>query len=258
MKNAKPLIGSPDDRAALKTSLFDGKYFTLGELADNPRPAMPVTEALMTRRTVRAYQERTVPFEEFEKLINLTMHAPTACNEQLWKVIYIDDVRILKELYQRGSAAFIRNTKQAFLLLYNDQIDNVEYRDDIQSGAAFLTTFGLIAHSRGIGSCWVCHLPNKSEVKRIFGVSRNLQPIALMTFGYYRKRVKVIPRKQSTARVILKNTAQQVDAPTVKKKNIPVRKIIRWFYYKTPAIVRKKIRKKTIKYEKKFYFETYD
>ena len=103
----------------------------------------------------------------------------------------------------RGSAAFLKNVKQAFILMYDNNIDNQEYRDDIQSGAAFIGAFGLIAHSFGIGSCWVCHLPNKSELKRMFNIPRGYEPIALITFGYYRKRVKVVPRKHSVENVIV-------------------------------------------------------
>ena len=58
------------------TRLFDGTYYTFGGLVEHPNPDMSVREALVTRRTVRAYRDEKVTFREFEKLIELAMHAP--------------------------------------------------------------------------------------------------------------------------------------------------------------------------------------
>lgn len=237
---------------------FDGTFLRLGHLVQEPNLDVPLIDAVVTRRTVRSYREDPVPYDEFEKLIELSMHAPTSCNEQRWKVLYIDEPEILNELYLRGSAAFLKNKRQAFLLLYNNHIDNVEYRDDIQSGAAFITVFSLLAHSVGIGSCWICHLPNKRELKRMFGIHRKYDPVALVSFGYYREKVKLMPRKKASAQLICRNQFDFDDLVFEKNKNVLARRIFRWCYYRVPAFLRKKMRKLTMKYEKKFYFEVYD
>ncbi len=249
---------SDRDPVKQQTVPFDGRHYRLGALVSRPNLDMPLLDAVFTRRTVRSYREEPVPFDEFEKLIELSMHAPTSCNEQRWKVIYIDDSKILNELYMRGSAAFLKNKRQAFLLLYNNHIDNVEYRDDIQSGAAFITTFSLLAHSVGVGSCWICHLPNKRELRRMFGVNRMYDPIALVSFGYYREKVKVIPRKKGAEQLISRNTFDFENLVFEKNKNVLARRIFRWCYYRVPAFLRRKLRRFTMKYEKKFYFEVYD
>ena len=237
---------------------FSGKYIEPGDLVDDPKPNMSLSDAIVTRRTARSYKPELVPFELFNEIVKLTMHAPTACNEQQWKIIYIDDTDLLYELYERGSAAFIKNTQQAFLFLYNNFTDNIEYRDDIQSAAAFLNTFQLVAHSVGVGSCWINHLPNKGELKRLLKIHKRYDPIALMTFGYYRNRVKMVPRKKEATQMISKNKFEYESLNFDKTKNIFARTIFRWIYYHIPAVFRKKFGKRSLKYEKKFYYEVYD
>jgi len=237
---------------------YSGNFLYPGELVDIPKPNMSLLDAIITRRTARSYRPDLVPIEVFEELVNISMHAPTACNEQLWKIIYIDDSSFLEELYLRGSATFLKNAQQAFLILYNNYTDNIEYRDDIQSAAAFINTFSLVAHSLGIGSCWVAHLPNKSEIKKMFNIHKRYDPIALVSFGYYRKRVKMVPRKKFALQMISKNKFEFQNLTFDKNKNVFARIIFRWIYYRIPPFIRKKLRKSSIRYEKKFYTEVYD
>lgn len=238
----------PVDRGLLKPS----------SLLENPNPDMSLQDAILTRRSVRAYSEEIVPFEMFEELVNLSMNSPTACNEQRWKVLYIDKPLMFEELYLRGAAAFVRKAKQAFFILYNNHTDNLEYKDHIQSASAFVNTFSLAAHTIGIGSCWVGHLPNKSEVQRLFNIHRYYEPVALVTFGYYRNKVKTKPRKREAEHIISRNIFSREDLIFSESKNVFVRRIVRKFYYFLPAIIRKKLRKKSLPYEKKFYYEVYD
>jgi nitroreductase len=227
-------------------------------LIKKPIPDMSLQDAILTRRTVRAYESKMVPFDVFEELIQISMNAPSACNEQRWRVLYLDKPEVLEELYYRGSAAFIKKTKQAFIILYNNHSDNLEYKDHIQSAAAFLNTFSLAAHSIGIGSCWVGHLPNKKELQRFFNIHKLYEPVALVTFGYYRKKVKIKPRKKDVQNIIDKNTFDGLELVFSKSKNVFLRRIFRKLYYFLPPLIRKTLRNKSLPFEKKFYNELYD
>src|SRR5262245_58882070 len=86
----------------------DGKYIYPAVLVNRANTEMLLEDAIATRRTVRNYRDEPVPFDIFQQLISLATHAPTACNEQRWRVIYIDDRDLLSEIYQRGGAAFLQ------------------------------------------------------------------------------------------------------------------------------------------------------
>lgn len=241
-----------------KSIPYDGRFLQPGALVENPNPFMPLLDAVSTRRTSRSYRKEPVDLATFEWLIANAMHAPTACNEQQWKVVYIDDPAIIQDLYERGSASFLQNIQQCFILCYNRESDNLEWADHVQSGAAFITTFQLLAHSVGVGSCWVGHLPNKSEMRRIFKIHSFYEPIALVTFGYYRSKSAMIPRKHDPARVIMHNRFDSTGLVFKDRRRTLFRTIARWGYYKIPAFIRRRLKPYLKSFEKKFYYETFD
>ncbi len=254
-----PAMELPEFEISEQDSIeYDGKFLRPGALVDTPNPMMPLLDAVCTRRTSRAYAERPVGRETFEWLIRYAMEAPTACNEQQWKVIHIDDPAIIRDLYERGSASFLQNTKQCFLLCYNRRTDNRHWLDHIQSGAAFITTFQLLAHSVGVGSCWIGHLPDKGELRRVFGIHSAYEPIALVSYGHYRDRAKMMPRKHDPSRVIMNNGFTSEGLRFKDKRRTLARTVGRRVYYLMPAFLRRKLRHKTKPYEKKFYYETFD
>lgn len=241
-----------------KSVLVENGFLRPGLLVDHPNPNMPLIDAIYTRRTSRAYSNTLVDRETFKWLVSVAMNAPTACNEQQWKIVHIENPDTINELYERGSAAFLKNVRQCFLICYNANNDNPYWYDYIQSGSAFAAFFQLLAHSVGIGSCWICHLPNKGELKRMFGIHRNYEPVCLISYGYYRGKTKVTPRKHEAARIIMEERFDSSDLHFASHRKRFLRLIGRFIYYKLPSIIRKKLRKYSIKHEKKFYYETYD
>lgn len=233
---------------------FDGKYLRPGVLVDHPKPDMPLNDAIITRRTVRNYSKEKVPYKIFKELLDLAVNAPSACNKQGWRIIYIDDKTIINTMYLLGGAAFLKNINQAFLMVYDKRVDNVPYKDDIQSASNFINTFILAAHSMGIGSCVVDHLPPKKELKRIFKISKEYAPVALVTFGYYKATTRVTPRQRDASLILAINKFDFETEMTKKTHSTFKRRIMRWIYYKIPPALRKKLRKYTLPYEKKFYF----
>jgi len=229
-----------------------------GNLVTEPRPNMPLVEAIRDRRTVRAYRDDPIPHETFLYLITAAIHAPSACNEQRWRFVIINDKSILEDLYWRGSAAFLRDTRQAILVCYSSEGSiSHEYQDSEHSAAAAITNLQLAAHAIGIGCCWVCHLPPRREVRKMLGIPRFYDPIALVTLGYYRDNVKIKPRKIQAEDLISYNKwdFRLAPRPFIDWRNL-LRFILRRIYYLIPK--RKFLRKYSLKHEKKFYNEVYD
>jgi nitroreductase len=241
-----------------KSVPIENGFLRPGALVENPNPEMPLLDAIYTRRTSRAYAEKKVSRKLFEWIVSVAMNAPTACNEQQWKIVHIEDPDTISELYKRGSAAFLKNTKQCFLICYNANNDNPYWYDYIQSASAFAAFFQLVAHSVGVGSCWVGHLPNRGELKRMFKIHRYYEPVCLVTYGYYRGKAKVVPRKHDASRIVMEEKFDSSDLSFASHRKRIMRLVLRYLYYKIPSMLRKKLRKYSIKYEKKFYYETYD
>ncbi|HEX54915.1 MAG TPA: hypothetical protein ENF49_02175, partial [Candidatus Altiarchaeales archaeon] len=131
---------------------------------------MDLIEAIHSRRSVRKFKDKKIPDKDILKLIESAIYAPSACDIQGWRFIIVDKPEIIRELVDRGAASFIRNTTQGILVLYDNRTDNLEYMDYIQSAAAGIQNILLVAHSLGIGTCWVCHLPSKNEIREMFDI----------------------------------------------------------------------------------------
>jgi len=228
-------------------------------LVKEPNPLMPLIDAICTRRTSRAYdRNKVVSSDVFKWMVHHSMYAPSSCNEQRWRVLLINDKDIITELYERGSASFLKNVNQCFLLCYSNESDNNEWSDSVQSGAAFINTFSLLAHSIGIGTCWIGHIPNKSEVKRMFSMHKMYDPVALVSFGYYLSNVNMKSRKKNADEIIFLNKFESDNLFFDNSRNTLTRSVLRYLYYKVPFFFRKKVKKYAIRYEKKFYYENYD
>jgi nitroreductase len=237
----------------------EGKTFLRpGNLVRNPRLDMPLIEAIRERRTVRAYRDDPIADETILYLITAAIHAPSACNEQRWRFIVINDKSILEDLYWRGSAAFLKDARQAILVCYSQEGSiSHQYQDSEHSAAAAITNLQLAAHAVGIGCCWICHLPPRREVRKMFGIPRYYDPIALVTIGYYRDNVKIKPRKIEAKDLISYNKwdFRLTPRPLVDWRHL-FRYVLRRIYYLIPK--RKFLRKYSLMHEKKFYNEIYD
>ncbi len=230
----------------------EGDYLILGDVRQQSiHSSITLVEAMETRRTCRAYSKVLVDKKVLSKILKLSMNAASACNEQLWYFVDVDDKDLLEELYLRGSAAFLTKTNQAILVLYDNSTINKKYADHIQSGSSFISNFMLAAHSFGVGTCWVCHLPRKAELKRLFNIPKNLDPVALITYGYYKGKI----RKRKTKFIVEDCLSINKFSPLSNHKissNL-FKRIMMEVYYLIPPILRKALRRKSFPFEKKFY-----
>lgn len=198
--------------------------------------AMDIKEAIFQRRSIRRYNDTPVSEEEVFDIIEAGMMAPSACNVQGWKFIYIDDTSLFEKIRTGGAAHFIKDASQAILVLYNNQTDNLEYSDYVQSASACIQNMLLMAHSLGIGTCWICHLPAKSYLRKVLGVPHNYDPIALITLGHYDQEVNPRPRKyEAKALVSFNGFSSDEPVPGRIQPKLALKRFARKVYFKMPA-----------------------
>lgn len=144
-------------------------------------------------------------------------------------------------------------THQAILVLYDNRIDNVEYRDNLQSAAAAIENMLLKATELGVAACWVCNLPAKGKLRRLFGIPSHYDPIALVTLGHSDKPVREMPRKYKVEQILHRNAFDpQKDGMTEQQNaaKMAVRRFCRRIYLHMPKT--KLIRRLVDRIEKKF------
>jgi nitroreductase len=213
---------------------------------------MELREAIAARHTVREYSEVPVAVEMLDELLRQAAAAPSACNRRGWKCIYINRQTDFDWLYRNGGSTVLQQARQAVLVCYLQKTDNAAWQDHIQSAAAFIAYFQLLAHEQGIGSCWLCHLPPKKEVAAHFSIPDNYLPVAVVTFGYSIKTPAAASGSRTRETELL--TVDSWDFAAVPEEDFSfafeVRKLCRKIYYAIPF--RALFRGWARRYEKKF------
>ncbi len=213
---------------------------------------MDIEQTIFQRRSIRKYNEKPVEIEVIKKIIEAGTWAPSACNVQGWRFIVIDDPTVINEILKNGAAAFLKNVRQAILVIYNNQSDNDSYKDYIQSASACIENMLLMAHSYNVGTCWINFLPSKKKLRQILNIPDYFEPIALISLGYYDQKINEYKRKYTVDEIISFNDYEFDDHNliTVSKIKLRLKRLARKIYFLFPY---KNILTKILnKVEKKF------
>jgi len=128
---------------------------------------MDIQNTIKNRRSVRKFLAKAIEPEIVNQIIESANWAPSACNIQGWRFIIVNDQKLKEKIVDRGGPRFIKDAPLGILVVYDERTENLEYQDHIQSASAAIQNLILAASDRGLGSCWVCQLPKKKELKEI-------------------------------------------------------------------------------------------
>lgn len=149
---------------------------------------------LSSRHSVRDFQDRKIDYRDIEYALKCFLETPTACNRQMCRVYYIQDLNV-KELLNKvivGISGFRKETVQYFVITYD--LASLAYSGERQQGMfnAGLCTMNFVngLHVRGIGSCCL-QWSNKSDqdlkVRRAMKLSSSERIGIVIGAGYYLK-----------------------------------------------------------------------
>lgn len=200
-------------------------------------------QIIKARRSIRRFKPDLVPIEVIKETLDSARYAPSACNIQGWRFIVVTDERIKSEIFDNGGNILIKNSPQSILFLYDNRTDNEEYKDYIQSASAVIQNFLLLTKDKGIGTCWINHLPKKKVLQRIFKLPRHLEPIALVIFGYpLNLNNYEVPRREKIEEMLAVNNS---DFKPFERQvgSIKYLKIFKKIYYLLPKSIKKLLNK---------------
>ncbi len=150
---------------------------------------MSVLDAIKSRRSIREFEERELPEDAVDALIEAVRWAPSAGNLQSRKFYFVFS-RDLKKKIARAALGqgFLARAPLTVIACADNRISS-RYGErgvhlySIQDVAASVMSMMLAAHELGLGSVWVGAF-NESEMSEILGLPGNLRPIALIPIGY--------------------------------------------------------------------------
>ncbi|HSV75190.1 MAG TPA: nitroreductase family protein [Chthonomonadales bacterium] len=148
---------------------------------------MDAIEAIMTRRSVRAYTDGTVSHEAIDRLLQCAMHAPSAGNQQPWHFVVLTDRQKMVEAAGLHPYARMTQTAALAVLVCGDTAGLKHPLYWQQDCAAAVQNLLVAAHAMGLGAVWTGIYPTEDRVKAFqqwLGLPEHILPLALIPIGY--------------------------------------------------------------------------
>ena len=147
---------------------------------------MDMLDGLLSRRSIRKYEDKEVPKDVLEKILEAAMYSPTAMNKQAWEFIVTDDRKKFEGvLEEHGSAKMLLGANKAIVVCCNMDKVHDGYME-IDCGAVTQNIL-LAAHGLGLGACWIGIHPRENRVaklRELYELPDHIQPFAMVSLGY--------------------------------------------------------------------------
>jgi nitroreductase len=213
---------------------------------------MDIFEAIKNRRSIRRFEDRPVPEDHIQKIVEAAQWAPSACNRQDWKFIIIDSTEVKENILKDTTAYFVGKAPVLILVLYSNRTDNLEYKDHLLTAAMAIQNMQLAAHALGLGSCCVNNLPVKSRLRNILHIPRHYDPVSLICLGFPKAVPKPLKRKENLDAIISRNNFEFNDNMPFIDLKLNIKRVVRYIYYRLPASLKKLLDPVARKFEKRF------
>lgn len=149
-----------------------------------------VLDAISTRTSIRAYQDRPVGADTVELLLRAAMSAPSARNRQPWAFIVVDDKDLLRQLadslpYAQSAAAAPMAVVVCGVLTESQGATNAGWW--VQDAAAASENLLLAVHAVGLGAVWTgvySYEDRVRAVRNVLGLPRHVVPLNVIPIGY--------------------------------------------------------------------------
>ena len=155
---------------------------------------MELIEGLLTRRSVRKYQDKPIERETMMEIIKAAQYSPTAHNRQPWEFLVIDDREFLAELrhIQRWTS-FAKDAACVVIVCGDTEKSFSRSKEDekwtfIDVDCAIATENQMLAASaREISSSYCSTTPMQKvldALKERLHLPDNIRPFAIVPMGY--------------------------------------------------------------------------
>lgn len=147
-----------------------------------------ILDIIFSRRSVRKYLDKPVSREQLTDLLKAAMAAPSACNNQPWEFVAVDDPQIM-QAFRANLTHGPYNAPAAIAVLYNDTIGNNLNCNSFweQDLSAAVENILIAAAGMGLGSVWLGTHPKVDttlKVQRILQIPHDVIPLAILYIGY--------------------------------------------------------------------------
>ena len=142
---------------------------------------MNVSEAIRTKRAIRKFQDKPLPEETVQAILNAGRRSQSSKNEQVWQFIAIRDKSVLKALSETGTyAGHLAGAALGVAILTADPDRKFQIMFDAGQAAAFMQ---LAAWELEVGSA-PASIYEPEKARQILGFPSEWHLRIALSFGY--------------------------------------------------------------------------
>ncbi len=146
---------------------------------------MDVFEAVQERKSIRAYQDKPVPRETIERILEAGRLAPSARNTEPWHFIIVTGKEKRKRLSEGLYAKFVPQAPVVIVACGDKKASPDWYAVDTSLAVENMV---LTAVSEGLGTCCVGSF-DEADVKAALKIPANFEVLAMLTVGYAKEKL---------------------------------------------------------------------
>ena len=145
---------------------------------------METWDAIRSRRNVRAYEDRPIPPDDLERILEAARRTPSSTNRQAWDFVVVTERERLLELGEVWRWARHIGTSAATIALLMPASEDADERETFQYDLGQVTMSIMIAAADlGIGSGHAS-VGDQDLARRVLGVPLDRECAWLVALGY--------------------------------------------------------------------------
>jgi len=145
---------------------------------------MNTYEAVRTLLAVRSYQDKPIPTEVVDKIVESAHLTASSQNRQPWHFIVVQDHSMLQKLGELATTGrYVAQAPLAVVVL----VDQAS-RFGVSDGSRAIQSMMLTAWSEGVGSNWT-GFRGFEPVKEVLGIPEQYDILAIVPFGYPAEKI---------------------------------------------------------------------
>jgi nitroreductase len=152
---------------------------------------MSLIDVILTRRSIRRYEDKEIPKDVLDQIVEAGRQSPSAVNKQPYRFVVVTRSEIKKEM----KAIFSRFLEKAPVVIVGcaNTKSRLTGKWAVVDTTIALQNMVVAAWSLGIGSCWIGSF-NEQKTKQTLKIPENWKVVALIALGYPAETPK--PRKK--------------------------------------------------------------
>lgn len=148
-------------------------------------------DTIMSRRSIRSYQERQVDRRTLDKVLQAGLYAPCGHGVQHVVLVAVQDQTVRSRLSALNAAVLGRSGDPFYgaptiIVVLADP----ERQTWVEDGSCALTVMMEAAHALGLGSCWINRerqifdSPEGKELLQAWGLPQTMRGVGALALGY--------------------------------------------------------------------------